>query len=102
MKANRIFLFATLLVSVAVSLGISSCQKMYRPPLVIIPDPPPPPYNPLKSYWAFENSVTDSGENKLAGTATNVAYAAGISGQALKLTGNGYIVVPAMGDTLKN
>jgi hypothetical protein len=107
MKANRIFLFATLLVSVAVSLGISSCQKMYRPPLVIIPDPPPPPYNPLKSFWEFENNLKDNGENRLDSPATNVSsknvtYAAGIKGQALKLNGDGYVVFNNMGDSLKN
>ncbi|HVG42777.1 MAG TPA: LamG domain-containing protein [Chitinophagaceae bacterium] len=102
MKSNKILLLTTLFLSVVFGLGITSCQKMERPELVIIPDPPPPPYNPLKSYWAFENNVVDSGELKLAATAKNITYAGGISGQAAKMGTDGYLLIQDVGDTIKN
>src|SRR5689334_13629719 len=102
MKSNKIVLLAAFVTTIVFGLCISSCQKMERPPLVIIPDPPPPPYNPLKSYWAFENNVADSGESKLNATAKNITYAAGISGQAAKIGTDGYILIQDVGDTIKN
>jgi len=102
MKSNKILLLAVCVSTIVLSLGMNSCQKMERPPLVVIPDPPPPPYNPLKSYWAFENSVVDSGELKLSATAKNITYGAGITGQAAKIGTDGYILIQDVGDTIKN
>ena len=80
-----IVLFVLLIVS-------GACQKLTRPPLGDYPkDPPVPPYNPEKSSFSFENNITDDGENKLAGTATNISYVAGITGQAMKVGDLGYL-----------
>ena len=102
MKKYRLILSVAIAATLIFSMGLTSCQKMYRPELVIIPDPPPPPYNPLKSFWAFENSVVDSGENKLAATPTNVTYVQGVTGQAARIGEGGYILVENVNDTLKN
>lgn len=102
MKTYKILMPFIVVISLMFSLGITSCQKFDRPELLIIPDPPPPPYNPLKTYLAFENSIVDSGEIKLAGTATNLGYAAGISGQGMQGSANGYLLINAPGDTIKN
>ena len=99
---NRFLILVDFIATAVFSLGLTSCQKMYRPEMVIIPDPPPPPYNPLKSYWAFENSLVDSAENKLSATSTNTSYVAGVTGQALKVNENGYVLIENAGDTLKN
>lgn len=83
-----------------VLIAFSGCQKMERPVLGNYPkDPPVPPYNSLKSFWAFENNTTDAGENKLTGTASNVTYVAGVTGQALKINPGGYLLLKAIGQT---
>jgi hypothetical protein len=85
----------------AVSLAINGCQKMHRPELTeLLLDPPPPAYTDLKSFWAFENNVTDQGENKLSATATNVTYVPGVTGQAAKIGPGGYILLKADKDTV--
>ncbi len=94
--------FRMFLLIAMVGVGILSCQKLYRPPLNIIPDPPPPPYNPLKTFWSFDNNLTDAGEDSLAATAVNVSYTTGINGQALQGSQNGYVLVSAPGDTIKS
>ena len=79
-----------------------SCQKLDRPKLTnIILDPEPPPYNALKSFWAFENNANDEGESKLTATASNVTYAPGIAGQGIKFGTNGYVMLKAAGDTVR-
>jgi hypothetical protein len=90
-----------LMLFIAFSLAFVSCQKMDRPELKeLILDPPPPPYNALKSFWSFENNLTDGGENKLNGTGTNLTYVTGITGQALKVGTGGYLLFKAT-DTVK-
>jgi hypothetical protein len=86
---------------ILVSLAFSACQKMQRPELKeLILDPPPPPYSDLKSFWSFENNLTDAGENKLTSTQKNVTYVTGINGQAAKIGPGGYILLKATGDTV--
>jgi hypothetical protein len=101
MKLSKIILFS----GAAILLGgilLTSCQKMYRPELKeLILDPEPPAYNPLKSFWAFENNTTDQGENKLTGTAVNLTYVAGIKGQAVKIGVDGYLLLKTVGDTVR-
>ena len=82
-------------------LAIPACQKFDRPELVIIPDPLPPAYNALKSYWQFENNTTDEGESKLSATGVGLTYAAGVSGQAVKIGAGGYLLLKAVGDSVK-
>lgn len=84
------------------SFVISSCQKLDRPELKeIIEDPDPPPYNALKSFWAFENNTTDEGENKLTPTSANLSYVAGVKGQAIKIGAGSYLLLKAVGDTVR-
>jgi hypothetical protein len=86
----------------ALIIAITSCQKLTRPALGDYPkDPPAPPYNPLKSFWAFENNVTDEGEDKLTGVPANLTYVAGITGQAILVGAGGYLLLP-LKDTLKD
>jgi hypothetical protein len=100
MKLDRIVLFCTALL--LFGLGIISCQKLERPELTeLILDPPPPPYNALKSYWSFENNVTDAGENKFTGTAKNLTYTTGVSGQAIQVGPGGYLLLKGTGDTVE-
>jgi len=101
MKLYRIIFYC--LASIVVCGGVvTSCQKLHRPELgKILLDPDPPVYNALKSYWQFEGNTTDEGENKLSGTSKNVTYVPGISGQALKIGIDGYLLLKAVGDTVK-
>jgi hypothetical protein len=96
---NKIVKYALILT--VVGLGINACQKMDRPELgELVLDPPPPPYNELKNFWAFENNLSDQGEGKLNGAPTGVTYVAGVTGQAAKIGTGGYILVKAIGDTI--
>jgi hypothetical protein len=82
-------------------MAATSCQKLERPELrELILDPDPPAYNPLKSYWSFENNVTDAGENGFTGTAKNLTYTAGINGQAIQVGPDGYLLLKGVGDTV--
>src|SRR6187549_1027804 len=101
MKTYKSLLACILGLSVCITFGISACQKFDRPDLVIIADPLPPPYNPLKSLWQFENNTNDEGENKLRSTAVGTSYAAGISGQGIKFAPGGYLLIKTIGDTVK-
>lgn len=85
-------------IALAFSTAIFSCQKFERPALNLVLDPTPPPYESLKSFWAFENNITDQGENKLTGTVNNVSYVTGVTGQALKIGAGGYALFKAVGD----
>ncbi len=101
MKLNKTLLFGLSFV-VAFGLAFSSCQKLDRPELgPIIENPTPPPYQPLKSLFAFENNVTDQGESKLNGTTKNVTYVPGVTGQAIKIGADGYVLYKAFGDSVK-
>lgn len=101
MKSYKILLVGLSFI-IAFGFVITSCQKLDRPEMgEIIKDPEPPPYNSLKSYWQFENNTTDEGENKLKSTTKNLTYVAGISGQAIKIGNDGYLLLPAIGDTVK-
>ncbi|CAN5531000.1 hypothetical protein BH11BAC3_BH11BAC3_04620 [soil metagenome] len=76
-------------------LAVTSCQKLERPVLKeLILDPDPPAYSDLKAFWSFENNVTDAGESKFTGTATNISYVPGVTGQAAKIGAGGYLLVP--------
>ena len=101
MKLYRSIFFG--LVSIVVfGWMISACQKLHRPELgEILRDPDPPAYNPLKSYFQFENNPNDEGESKLTATTKNITYVAGISGQAAKIGADGYILYKAVGDTVR-
>ena len=102
MKSVHLSAIKILAFIALVGLCTMSCQKLYRPPLNVIPDPPPPPYNPLKTFWSFENNTTDSGEDTLSAAATNITYVDGINGKAMQGSSNGYLLIENPGDTIKN
>lgn len=101
MRFTNIITRTTLLV-LTTALAFSACQKLTRPELKeLILDPPPPPYSDLKSFWSFENNLTDQGENKLSVTSNAITYVPGITGQAAKIGAGGYILLKGIGDTVK-
>ncbi|MEJ7587875.1 MAG: LamG domain-containing protein [Ferruginibacter sp.] len=74
---------------------------MERPVLTeLILDPPPPAYSDLKSLWAFEDNATDGGENMLTPITKNISYVAGVTGKAVKIGTDGYILLKGAGDTM--
>lgn len=90
------------LVGLATLLILPSCQKMDRPELgEIIQDPEPPAYNPLKSFWAFEENADDAGENDLTAITEDISYVEGVNGKAIKFGPNGYFLLKAVGDTVR-
>ncbi|HUR10414.1 MAG TPA: LamG domain-containing protein [Flavitalea sp.] len=102
MKLYRIAL-SCLTAVIVFSMVITSCQKLARPVLgELILDPEPPPYEPLKSFWSFENNLTDAGESKLTATGTNITYVPGVTGQAAKIGSGGYILLKGVGDTVRH
>ncbi len=89
-----------LVLGVVVIFIFGSCQKLYRPALGdYLKDPDPPPYNALKGFWAFEDNVTDQGENDLDGTASNLSYVTGINGKAVQVGAGGYLLCKTIGET---
>lgn len=81
-----------LIIVLAFGFAFNACQKLERPVLKeLILDPDPPPYNSEKSFFAFENTTDDAGENKLTSTNSNTSYVAGITGQALQIGAGGYL-----------
>src|SRR6478735_10091693 len=97
MKSSK-YIFYSIVALVTVA-SFPSCQKMDRPEMgEIIQDPEPPPYNPLKSFWSFEDNVDDAGENNLTAITQNVSYVAGINGKAIKFDADGYMLMTGIGD----
>lgn len=101
MQLSKIFRYNFL--SLAVVLLIASCQKMERPVLgELILDPPPPPYTPLKTFFAFENNTGDSGEAKSPAVASNVTFVTGVNGMAAQFGDKGYVVQTTLSDSVKS
>ena len=99
MKSSKYFFYYLVLMVVIISFP--TCQKMDRPEMgEIIQDPEPPPYNPLKSFWSFEDNTDDAGENKLTAETKNVTYVAGVNGKAIKFGTDGYMLMTAISDTV--
>lgn len=100
MRLTHIKLKPTIL-GLTAGLALAGCQKMERPELKeLILDPDPPAYNELKSFWSFENNLTDAGENDFTTTSTNITYVAGVTGQAAKVGVDGYMLIKGIGDTV--
>lgn len=76
------------------SLGFSSCQKMERPAMEIIPDDTARMNAPLQMYLPFENSVLDSAQFQ-KGTESNVTYVNGVRGMAYKGSNNTQLQYPS-------
>lgn len=89
------------MVGLTIGLFIGSCQKMERPELKeLILDPDPPAYTDLKSFWAFENNLDDQGENDLTAESSNTSFVTGITGQALQIGADGYMLLKAVDDSV--
>lgn len=97
MKVKSTLLVFTLIIGVFMSLGtITSCQKMERPELIIIPDDTARLNGPLQRYFAFENSTIDS-IHFVEGTPTGISYVEGVSGRAYKGSTTGRIEYASAG-----
>src|SRR3954453_6987378 len=101
MSISKIIKYAFL--SLAIGLVIGSCQKLERPSLTnLILDPPPPPYNPVKTFFAFENNAGDSGEAKTPTVPKNITYVTGVNGMAAQIGAGGYILENGVSDSISN
>lgn len=95
MKKN-IILAGLLAAGIFISFSMSSCQKMERPEMVIIPEDTARLNGPLQRFFAFENSTIDSiQEGK--GTATGITYVDGVHGKAYKGSTTGQIEYASAG-----
>jgi len=88
-----------LLLILAISVGIMSCQKMERPALGNYPKDTNPPGGPLKFYAAMDGTNVDSIRANF-GLNNDVSFAAGVSGDALQPNGdkNGFVSYPSAND----
>lgn len=96
MNRNKIALCKILALALILVAVLPSCQKMYRPPLVIIPDDTAKLNGPLQRMFWFEESPIDSIYYE-KGVASNVTYVDGINGKAYKGASNAMIVLPGGG-----
>lgn len=88
------FLVACCCIAAVLSLGTSSCQKMDRPEMIIIPDDTAKLNGPLQRALWFEESAIDSISYE-KGTATGATYVDGIHGKAYKGATNAMITYSA-------
>ncbi|WP_158640574.1 LamG domain-containing protein [Anseongella ginsenosidimutans] len=77
-------------------LGFTSCQKMERPELVLIPDDTARLNGPLQLYLGFEDSPLDSIHFD-EGTATGISYVEGVHGKAYQGSATGQIQFASAG-----
>ncbi len=71
-----------------------ACQEFDRPDMVVIPDPEPGPYSPLKMYFPFENgSVADSSIYGFQTFPTNVTFTDGYIGKAMQCKDGSYFLI---------
>lgn len=96
MKSNIFLLTGALFAGAVISLSITSCQKMERPPMFIIPDDTAKLNGPLQRFMAFENTAIDS-IHDVKGTTKDITYVDGIKGKAYKGSKTGHIEYPAAG-----
>ena len=96
---NLYNLSKNLLLIIAASAVISSCQKMDHPALGDYPKDINPPGGPLKFYAALDGSAVDSIRANF-GVVNDASFATGVSGQAAQFDGskNGYISFPSAND----
>lgn len=87
-------IYKSLIAAILITAGLTSCQKMERPKLVIIPDDVAKLNGPLQRNLWFEDSGIDSIYYE-KGVASNVAYEAGVQGKAYKGATNAMMVFGA-------
>lgn len=98
MKNNSVLLFLALLLSAGMGFGsLTSCQKMERPELIIIPDDTARLNGPLQRYFAFENSAIDSIHDTKGTIAGGVTFVDGVRNKAYKGAENGHIEYASAG-----
>ncbi|MEP7252438.1 MAG: LamG domain-containing protein [Ginsengibacter sp.] len=110
MKFYRRLLIGLATMFVA-SLVITSCQKLERPALgELILDPGPPTLQILgaNSYWPFDGTSTDTGQNQLSTTTNNISFVPGVTyvlgvtgGSAAQIGTSGYVLAPNLNSSLK-
>jgi len=97
MKNNSVYLILALFCSALMGGGsLTSCQKMERPELIIIPDDTARLNGPLQRFFAFENSTIDS-IHDVKGTATGVTYVDGVRNKAYQGSATGQIEYASAG-----
>lgn len=94
MKRYTYPIAVALLGAAVIAAGITSCQKMERPPMNIIPDDTARINGPLQLHVPFEDSPDDSAQYQ-KGSAANISYVDGINGKAYKGASNGQIQFPS-------
>lgn len=87
---NKLAVFSSCALAVS---AFSSCQKMERPEMIIIPDDTARINGPLQLYLPFEDSALDSAQYQKASTA-NVSYTDGVRGRAYQGASNAIIQYP--------
>jgi hypothetical protein len=98
MKNNSILLFLALLLSAGMGFGsLTSCQKMERPDLIIIPDDTARLNGPLQRLFAFEGSAIDSIHDTKGNVSGGVTFVDGVRGKAYKGADNGHIEYASAG-----
>jgi hypothetical protein len=98
MKNYSILLFLALLLSAALGFGsLTSCQKMERPDLIIIPDDTARLNGPLQRFFAFENTAIDSIHDTKGTVSGDVTFVDGVRNKAYKGAANGHIEYASAG-----
>lgn len=90
-------LFRNVLMLIAASALITSCQKMEQPPLGDYPQDANPPGGPLKFFAAMDGGNVDSIRANF-GTSTAVTFVPGVSDSAMQADASGHIVYPSAND----
>jgi hypothetical protein len=90
-------LFRNVLMLIAASALITSCQKMEQPPLGDYPQDANPPGGPLKFFAAMDGGNVDSIRANF-GTSTSVTFVPGVSDSAMQADASGHIVYPSAND----
>jgi len=96
----KITLNKTAVLALALAYGITSCQKMAKPPLGDYPKDANPPGGPLKFFAAYDGGSVDSIRANY-GVDNGVSFVDGVNGKALDGTANGYVVYPSANDFKK-
>lgn len=94
MKKTHLFPIQTLLFLCSLLIAMSSCQKMERPPMHIIPDDSARINGPLQIYLPFEDELMDSAQYNEASPSGTINYIDGIRGRAYQGAADTHIQYP--------
>lgn len=73
---------------------LTSCQKMERPAMNIIPDDLERLNGPLQLYFPFDGNLVDSAQYQKASSSGTINYVRGVNKEAYKGTVDSYIKIP--------